>query len=63
MDELAGLSEEARKVAMERFRLFQPHFENNEGAGNRRRRELRSARCRDLHCLLLEEYTVADECL
>ena len=30
MDELAGLSEEARKLAMERFRLLQPHLENNE---------------------------------
>ena len=30
MDELAGLSEEARKLAMERFRLLQPHLELNE---------------------------------
>jgi putative transposase len=30
MDELAGLSEEARKLAMERFRLLQPHLEQNE---------------------------------
>ena len=30
MDELAGLSEEARRLAMERFRLLQPHIENNE---------------------------------
>jgi putative transposase len=30
MDELAGLSEEARKLAMERFRLLQPHLESNE---------------------------------
>ena len=30
MDELAGLSESARKVVMERFRLLQPHLENNE---------------------------------
>ena len=30
MDELGGLSEEARKVAMERFRLLQPHLEQNE---------------------------------
>lgn len=30
MDELAGLSEEARKMAMERFRLLQPHLEQNE---------------------------------
>ena len=30
MDELAGLSEETRKLAMERFRLLQPHHENNE---------------------------------
>jgi len=30
MDLLAGLSEEARKLAMERFRLLQPHIENNE---------------------------------
>jgi hypothetical protein len=30
MDELAGLSEEARKMAMERFRLLQPHLEKDE---------------------------------
>lgn len=30
MDELAGLSEDARKRAMERFRLLQPHLEQNE---------------------------------
>src|ERR1019366_10777837 len=30
MDELVGLSEEARKLAMERFRLLQPHLEQNE---------------------------------
>ena len=30
MDELAGLSEETRKLAMERFRLLQPHIENDE---------------------------------
>ena len=30
MDELAGLSEEARKLAMERFRLLRPHLENDE---------------------------------
>lgn len=30
MDELAGLSEEARKLAMERFRLLQPHLEKGE---------------------------------
>ena len=30
MDELAGLSEEARKLAMERFRLLQPHLEKKE---------------------------------
>ena len=30
MDELAGFSEETRKLAMERFRLLQPHLENNE---------------------------------
>ena len=28
--ELAGLSEEARRLAMERFRLLQSHIENNE---------------------------------
>jgi putative transposase len=27
---LAGVSEEARKLALERFRLLQPHLENNE---------------------------------
>ncbi len=30
MDELAGLSEDARRRAMERFRLLQPHLEQNE---------------------------------
>ena len=30
MNELAGLPEEARKLAMERFRLLQPHLEQNE---------------------------------
>lgn len=30
MDELAGLSEETRKLAMERFRLLKPHIENDE---------------------------------
>jgi putative transposase len=30
MDELAGFPEEARKLAMERFRLLQPHLEQNE---------------------------------
>lgn len=30
MDELAGLTEEARKLTMERFRLLQPHLERNE---------------------------------
>ena len=30
MDELVGLSEEARKPAVERFRLLQAHIENNE---------------------------------
>jgi putative transposase len=30
MDELAGLPEEARRLAMERFRLLQPHLERNE---------------------------------
>lgn len=30
MEELAGLSEDARKLAMERFRLLRPHLENNE---------------------------------
>src|SRR6476620_4868448 len=30
MDKLAGLSEEARKLAMERFRLLQPHLEHHE---------------------------------
>ena len=30
MDELAGLPEEARRLAMERFRLLQPHLEWDE---------------------------------
>jgi len=29
MDELAGLPEEARRLAMERFRLLQPHLERS----------------------------------
>jgi len=30
MDELAGLPEEARRLALDRFRLLQPHLEQNE---------------------------------
>jgi putative transposase len=30
MDDLAGLPEEARRLAMERFRLLQPQLEQNE---------------------------------
>ena len=30
MDELAGLSEEARKIALDRFRLIQPYLEENQ---------------------------------
>jgi hypothetical protein len=30
MDELAGLTDEGRALAMERFRLLQPHLENDE---------------------------------
>ncbi len=37
MDDLAGLSEEARRLAMERFRLLQPHIENNEPESAHRR--------------------------
>jgi putative transposase len=29
MDQLAGLTEEARKLALDRFRLLQPHLEDN----------------------------------
>jgi hypothetical protein len=29
MDELAGLSEDDRKLALDRFRLLQPHLEQN----------------------------------
>ena len=29
MDQLAGLTEEARKLALERFRLLQPHLEDD----------------------------------
>jgi hypothetical protein len=29
MDQLAGLAEEARKLALERFRLLQPHLEDD----------------------------------
>ena len=29
MDELAGLSEESRKLALDRFRLLQPHLEQS----------------------------------
>lgn len=30
MDELAGLSEEARRLALDRFRLLRPHLEQHE---------------------------------
>jgi putative transposase len=30
MDELAGLTEEARRLALDRFRLLQPHLEQNQ---------------------------------
>jgi len=30
MDQLAGLSEEARKLALDRFRLLQPNLEQNQ---------------------------------
>src|SRR5260370_24547476 len=30
MDHLAGLSEDARKLALDRFRLIQPHLEQNQ---------------------------------
>lgn len=30
MDELAGLPEETRRLALDRFRLLQPHLEHNE---------------------------------
>lgn len=30
MDELAGLTEEARKLALDRFRLLQPPLEQNQ---------------------------------
>jgi len=30
MDQLAGLTEEARKLALDRFRLIQPHLEQNQ---------------------------------
>ncbi len=30
MEEFAGLSEEARKLAMDRFQLLRPHLEKNE---------------------------------
>ncbi len=29
MDQVAGLTEEARKLALDRFRLIQPHLEQN----------------------------------
>jgi len=29
MDQLAGLTEEARKLAFDRFRLLQPHLEDD----------------------------------
>ena len=29
MDQLAGLTEEARKLALDRFRLLQPHLEDD----------------------------------
>ena len=30
MDELAGLTEEARRLALDRYRLLQPHLEQNQ---------------------------------
>jgi putative transposase len=30
MDELEGFTEEARKLALDRFRLIQPHLEQNQ---------------------------------
>ena len=30
MDQLAGLTEEVRKLALDRFRLIQPHLEQNQ---------------------------------
>jgi len=30
MDRLVGLTEEARKLALDRFRLIQPHLEQNQ---------------------------------
>ena len=30
MDHLAGLTEEARKIALDRFRLIQPHLEQGQ---------------------------------
>src|SRR2546425_8232366 len=30
MDQLVGLTEEARKLALDRFRLIQPHLEQNQ---------------------------------
>jgi putative transposase len=30
MDQLAGLTEEARKLALDRFRLIQPHLEQDQ---------------------------------
>ena len=30
MDELAGFTEKARKLALDRFRLLQPHLEQNQ---------------------------------
>ena len=30
MDQLAGLTEEARKLALDRFRLIKPHLEQNQ---------------------------------
>ena len=29
MDQLAGLTEDARKLALDRFRLLQPHLDGN----------------------------------
>jgi hypothetical protein len=29
MDELAGVAKEVRKLALDRFRLLQPHFEQS----------------------------------
>ena len=39
MDQLAGLTEDARKLALDRFRLIQPYLEQNQSLQSGERQE------------------------